>query len=128
LSAFIKPACFSIINLRQQTGVAIGQWPRAHYEKGNRLFSFLPGRRQERLGSSAGWNWHLPRLCSRRLPWFHWASPSTTRNESSLIKSTNTDRLIDVLKSVNGYFSPWFIGLSLAQRQILFWGKKAILE
>src|SRR5262249_35069993 len=30
------------------------------------------------------WNWHLDIGACRlnRLPWFHWASPSTTRNEN----------------------------------------------
>jgi hypothetical protein len=92
----------------QTTGRPSAKGPGSLREGRNRLLSFLPGKLQERLGRPTGWNWHLPRLCSHRLPWFHRASPSTTRNESSLIKSTNADRLIHIFKSVNGFFQAQF--------------------
>jgi hypothetical protein len=49
------------------------------------LFSFLPAGRQETACAPSGWNWHLPRRCRHRLPWFHRASPSTTLNEIRFI-------------------------------------------
>src|SRR5579862_4735337 len=38
----------------------------------------------------------------RRLPWYHRASPSTTRNE--FVISTNADRLMHRVSAVNAYF------------------------
>ena len=37
-----------------------------------------------------------------RLPWCHWASPSTTRHES--VKSTDTDKLMSKAKTVKRFF------------------------